>query len=164
MIDIYRYFKQKTGSSFSVKAFLGDHTYSFEWKEKATYESISCFETQAGCKLPNDYKDFLLVSNGASLFCIPEEASGFVFYPCEEIIQRTDDLRNLGYELPPNVYVIAECLHSPDVLLIDCAREKGYIIDGDVGYPPTNWNHLQYGFREFFLHLFETCGAEFWRW
>lgn len=164
MIDIYGYFKKKTGSSFSVNTFLGEHTYLFGWKDGLSIEEIIRFETQTGCKLPNEYKDFLLTTNGASLFSIPEEDSGFVFYSCEEIIQRTEDLRNMGYELSPNIYVIAECMHSPNIILVDCNRAKGYLIDGDVGYPPVNWNHLRYGYREFFMHLFETSGAEFWRW
>ena len=46
------------------------------WKNPATIEDIEVFEDRNQCSLPNDYKEFLLTSNGAIIFKSQYEDDG----------------------------------------------------------------------------------------
>lgn len=148
----------------TVRTVFGEETYCFSWNAPALPEDIQAFEKKNECKLPDDYKEFLLVSNGAVIYKSEYEDDGYKLLSIEEIEQVTQELKNEGYCISDMCYCFLECLFSDDVLLLDLQKERNYIIDGDIGYPVAEWEYINGDFNTFFIRLCQCNGAMFWRW
>lgn len=147
-----------------VKTVLGEETYYFMWNAPAAAEDILAFENRNECCLPNDYKEFLLISNGAILYKSEYEDDGYKLLSLEEIEKVTQEMRDDGYDIPDKCYCFLQCLFSDDVLLLDLKKETNCILDGDVGYPSDEWEYICSDINTFFIRLCQCNGAMYWRW
>ena len=151
-------------SKLQTTSLLGQtETYSFFWNPSISLDDIKKFETKTKVKLPTDYKDFLLVSNGGVIYNIESENSGYRLLGLNEIEQLTEELKEYGYEIPNGWYCFMECLFSDDVMFFDLSN-NARIIDGDMGYPIDEWNTINGSFRTFMTRMYQCNGAMFWRW
>ena len=76
----------------------------------------------------------------------------------------TQEMQEVGYDIPEKCYCFMQCLFSSDVLLFDLKRKTKYIMDGDVAYPSNQWVYINGGVNEFFVRLCQCNGAMYWRW
>lgn len=93
--------------------------------EGATEEQISCFETTNGIKLPKQYKDWLLFSDGGECF-LP---AGVQFYGVahKPLIDVEDDSR------PDENYIVIGALASGDPILCEKFSERISIYNQTAG-------------------------------
>lgn len=147
---------------------LGEETYCFTWNAPARAKDIQNFEKRNNCSLPNDYKEFLLASNGAILYNLESESeygdSGYKLLSLQEMEEFTQEMKDDGYDIPDKCYCFLQCLFSDDILLLDLQREKNYILDGDIGYPSDEWNYISCDINTFFIRLCQCNGDMYWRW
>ena len=74
----------------------------FKWKEPATALEINDFEEKHNIILPEDFKKFLKISNGAVLFeDIQYGQWGCKIYGLDEITDISNEVKSWGYELKP---------------------------------------------------------------
>lgn len=78
----------------SVEGFT--YTAKFEFNDSALESDLDHFQKETGWSLPDDYKKFLLIHNGALLFAHVEYAGGFDLLSLKEI-----PLEHLDY-MPKN--------------------------------------------------------------
>lgn len=165
LMNVLKELAKKASKKETIKTVLEETTYCFYWNAPATTASLEAFEIQYNCILPTDYKDFLLISNGAVIFKSEHEDDGYKLLGLEEIENETQELRRLGYDIPNNWYCFIQCLFNDDILLFDLQNSGSYyIIDGDVGYPPAEWKRFESDVNKFFIKLFQCNGSMYWRW
>ena len=82
----------------------------------------------------------------------------------EEIELVTQEIRNEGYDISDSWYCFIQCLFCDDILLLDLNKEKNYIVDGDVGYPSSEWEYINSDINTFLARLCQCNGAVYWRW
>lgn len=164
MMNVLKELNKKIKGKFTVKTVLGDETYCFMWNAPASVEDINAFEKRNGCRLPDDYKEFLLIANGAIIYKSEYEDDGYKLLGIEDIENVTNEMKNDGYYISDGCYCFVQCLFSDDVLLLDVKRENNYIIDGDVGYPSEKWEYINADLNTFFIRLCQCNGAMYWRW
>lgn len=148
----------------TIKTLLGEEMYCFHWNDPATIEGIESFELRNQCSLPNDYKEFLLTSNGGIIFKSEYEDDGYKLLSIEEMEEVTQEMKDYGYDISDKCYCFIQCLFSDDVLLLDLKRQTNYIIDGDVGYPSIDWEYIKSDVNKFFIRLCQCNGSMYWRW
>lgn len=141
----------------------------FSWGNPASEEEIHEFELLNNMKLPKSYKEFLKISNGATIYeDIEYGGGGFKLLGLNEILESTKDRIKWGYDLKDYYIVFAEVMGNSDFLLFDLKKneEKGkdYIIDGDTGYPVDEWAYIKGDFIHFINRLITTNGSVYWRW
>ena len=163
-MNILKQLVKTVNDKVTVKTLLGEETYCFHWNTPATIEDVEKFEFRNQCSLPNDYKEFLLTSNGAIIFKSEDEDDGYKLLSVEELEEVTQEMRDVCYDIPNKCYCFAQCLFSDDVLLLDLRRKTNYIIDGDVEYPSTAWGYIKSDVNQFFIRLCQCNGAMYWRW
>lgn len=164
MMNILKELVKRANEKVMVKSVLGEETYCFMWNAPATAEAIQSFENRNKCSLPNDYKEFLLISNGAILYKSEYEDDGYKLLSLEEMEEVTQEMKDDGYDISDKCYCFLQCLYSDDVLLFDLQKETNYIIDGDVGYPSDEWEYIGSDINTFFIRLCQCNGAMYWRW
>ena len=147
-----------------IKTVLGEETYYFMWNAPATAEDIQAFENRNECSLPDDYKESLLISNGAILYKSEYEDDGYKLLSLEEVEEVTQEMKDDGYDISDKCYCFLQCLFSNDVLLLDLQKKTNYIMDGDVGYPSDEWKYIGSDINTFFIRLCQCNGAMYWRW
>lgn len=150
----------------TVKTIFGEEIYGFYWNEPAKVEKIEAFENRNKCRIPMDYREFLLISNGAIIYKSESEYEddGYKLLGIEEIELVTQEMRDEGYDISDNWYCFIQCLFCDDILLLDLDKEKNYIVDGDVGYPSSEWEYINSDINTFFARLCQCNGAVYWRW
>lgn len=141
----------------------------FDWNSPATDEDLEQFEKSTGIALPDDYKAFLKISNGATLFKDVEYGQwGCQILALDQLIVATQDLRNYGQDLTEASIVFATWLGDGDTLLFDLRKYqnegKNYIIDGDAGYNFEEWEYIKGNFGKWIDRLIVSQGAKYWRW
>lgn len=146
--------------------FLGEA--SFEWNEPAEEESIKKIEVEIGL-LPDAYKEFLRISNGAFMFRdIKYGQWGCHILRVEELLSVTNQVKKRGYKLSESWIVYATWLGDGDLLIFDLSKynagERNYIIDGDQGYQTDEWDYIKGDFSKWFDRLIVAQGAKYWRW
>ena len=121
--------------------------------------------SEQNLKLPKEYKDFLLMANGAILFNTDEE-SGYQLLSIEEAISLTKEMKEVGYDLKDEWLIFMTNLFDSDMLLFDLNKidTKRYIIDGISEYSSDQWKYLKCDFRIFMNRLFRLNGVNYWRW
>lgn len=138
---------------------------SFEFYNPITIEHINNFELSNNIVLPDSYKEFLQISNGAILFRdIKYDQWGCKILSIEELINKTNYIKKIGYNIKESWIVFAEWLGDGDTLLFDLERLKDYIIDGDSGYNTNKWEYLNGNFENFLDRLIVSQGSKYWRW
>lgn len=163
-MNILKELVKRVKSDITVKTLLEEETYCFQWNAPTTIEDIQVFEYRNKCSLPNDYKEFLLTSNGAIIFRSMCEDDGYKLLSIEEMEEVTQEMRDDGYDIPDKCYCFVKCLFSDDVLLFDLQKQTNYIMDGDVGYPSNEWEYIKSDVNTFFIRLCQCNGAMYWRW
>lgn len=166
IMNILKKLANTVSEKITVKTLLGEETYCFYWNPPAMIEDIEDFELRNQCSLPNDYKEFLLTSNGAIIFRSEDENEddGYKLLSVEEMEKVTQELEDDGYDISDKCYCFTQCLWSDDVLLFDLRKKTNYIIDGDVGYPSMEWEYIKSDVNKFFVRLCQCNGAMYWRW
>lgn len=164
IMNILKELVNKVNEKVMVKTLLGEETYYFMWNAPATAEAIQAFENRNECSLPNDYKEFLLTSNGAILYKSEYEDDGYKLLSLEEVEEVTQEMKDDGYDISDKCYCFLQCLFSDDVLLLDLQKETNYIMDGDVGYHSDEWEYIDSDVNTFFIRLCQCNGAMYWRW
>lgn len=141
----------------------------FEWNTPTNDKDISKFESETGVVLPDSYKRFLKLSNGASLFKDTQYGQwGCVLLGLNDILRVTNEVKDRGYELENLWVVFAIWLGDGDVLVFDLGKhklgEKNYILDGDQGFQTDDWEYLKGDFEKLIDRLIVAQGAKYWRW
>lgn len=141
----------------------------FEWNNPAAEGDIINLENQTGHLLPEDYKNFLKISNGATLFKdLAYGQWGCNMLKTENIWDETQKHLKRGYQLMDSWIIIAKWLGDGDVVLIDLEKYKNgdanYLIDGDEGYQTNDWDYIKGGFKKWLDRLIVAQGAKYWRW
>jgi hypothetical protein len=141
----------------------------FKWNQPADSEEIQQFEILNGIKLPETYKEFLGISNGATLFKDVKYGQwGCEILGLNELMQMTLESKNRGYHIKDKWIVFATWIGDGDILLFDITKsnenEKNYIIDGDQGYQTDEWDYIKGGFENWIDRLIVAQGAKYWRW
>ena len=95
-VNVLKELANKKNDKIMVKTILGEEIYCFSWNEAANPESIKNFEDKNKCVLPNDYKEFLLTSNGAIIYKSEYEDDGYKLLSIEEIEKVTQEMKNDG--------------------------------------------------------------------
>lgn len=147
-----------------VKNIFFEENYQFFWNKPATEAEIEDFSKDAGFKIPPDYRELLMATNGAVIFKSKYEDDGYRLLSLRELKIVNQELKNVGYDIPDGYLCFCQCLFSEDILLIDSNRNKNYIVDGDMGYPCSMWKHLSGDFNSFLINLCLCNGSNFWRW
>jgi len=168
-MSILEQIKLKAANSkyLEYKNILGEvGKWGFTWNAPATQSEIEKLEKEKGIFLPYEYKKFLLLSNGATLFETSGEESGYKFLGITEIILSTEEMKQWGYDLKEEWFVFMKVLYSYDVLIFDLSQKdtNKYIIDGDVGYPSREWTYLSGGIDKLFARMYQCNGSMYWRW
>lgn len=152
-------------NEFCFCSLLGDQRkYIFEWKDPVSEEQIDSFVKKTGHILPKEYIDFLKISNGATIYKSKYEDDGYKLFGLDQLLKKTEELNEWGYDIESSWLCFCQCLFSNDVLLIDLKKERNYILDGDVGYPSNEWEYLNGDFNTFMARLYQCNGAMYWRW
>lgn len=141
----------------------------FEWKTPATAGEIQDFETKYGITMPNSFKDFLKITNGATLFKdVLYGQWGCKIHGLDEMIDVTNQVNNWGYNLKQGWLVFATWLGDCDILVFDLnknvAEGNSYIIDGEQGERMDDWINIRGDFSKWIDRLIVAQGAKYWRW
>jgi len=141
----------------------------FEWNSSVTDIEISKFEKENSLQLPESYKEFLRISNGAILFKDMQYSQwGCKILGLEDLISTTKKVTEWGYKLNPSWLVYATWLGDVDLLIFDldkyASKERNYIIDGEQGEPVGNWCNIKGDFSKWIDRLIISQGAKYWRW
>jgi hypothetical protein len=141
----------------------------FSWNSPLNNEALERFEKEKKIILPEDYKKFLKISNGAILFRDTEYGQwGCKLLSIEDIINETKRIKKNGYEIKDGDLVFATWFGDGDFLIFDSEVYKNekinYIIDGDQGYNSIDWEHLKGTFTQFIDRLIVSQGSKYWRW
>lgn len=141
----------------------------FEWNKPAAEEEIQQFEVLNGINLPESFKEFLKISNGAMLFKDTKYGQwGCNILGLNELIKITCEVKNRGYDISEKWLVFAKWIGDGDMLIFDLekynAGERNYIIDGDEGYQTDDWEYIKGGFDKLIDRLIVAQGAKYWRW
>jgi hypothetical protein len=141
----------------------------FNWNIAATSQDIMTFENSNHIILPEEYKEFLKISNGALMFKdIKYGQWGCNILGLNDILNITNRKKEEGYRLKNYMIVFATWLGDCDVLVFDLNKyntgEKHYIIDGDQGYQTSDWLYIRGDFGKWIDRLIVAQGAKYWRW
>lgn len=141
----------------------------FIWNDPATIEEIIKFEYINHIILPEEYKDFLQISNGAILYKDIEYGQwGCKILGLTEIITVTNRMKEYRKALKNSYIAFAEWLGDGDILLFDleklASEKRNYILDGDEGYEVESWDYIKGDFGRWLDRLIVAQGAKYWRW
>lgn len=130
----------------------------FEWNDPVSDNEITRFENDNNIYLPESYKQFIKLSNGATLFKdIQYGQWGCKINGLNELIEITKQVKEWGYFLKPNWLVYATWLGDLDVLIFDLDRvrgdDKNYIIDGEQGEKVEKWRSITGDFSTWLINL-----------
>ncbi|WP_338542385.1 SMI1/KNR4 family protein [Paenibacillus tundrae] len=130
------------------------------FNEPADESDLIEFQRKLGFELPNDYINFLKISNGCSLFDHPQHGGEAYLYKWQDIQEATYESSNEGYLKIAYIY--------QDNIVIDLKKYsegsnnylmvKGYIDNFDESRP-FNMN-----FELWFDRFIISQGDKFWDW
>ena len=164
----------------------------FEWNQPASELDIMLYEKNSGIILPQSYKKFLKLSNGAILFkdkkygqwgCSIYFASpltifllfkdkkygqwGCKVYGASELTAINEQIRTWR-QIPDSWLVFATWIGDGDMLMFDInkykAGEKDYIIDGDECDSENDFCYIKGDFEKWIDRLIVSQGSKYWRW
>lgn len=132
-------------------------------------EEIDKFEKTNNITLPDSYKEFLQITNGATLFKDMKYGQwGCNILSIDELYKKTNYLRDVGFLIKDCWLIFAEWLGDGDILLFDLDKikklSKDYILDGDEGYNSIKWEYIKGDFEDWIDRLIVSQGSKYWRW
>jgi len=141
----------------------------FEWKKAASKHELLNFERKNSIVLPESFKEFLLLSNGATLFKdIKYGQWGCTIYGLDDLLEITNKAKTWGYDINSNWLVFASWIGDCDVLIFDLRKsrnnENNYIIDGNSSESVNDWQPIKGDFSKWFDRLVVAQGCKYWRW
>ena len=141
---------------------LGDKDYyRFSWKKGLAIQQIIQFEKENNIHIPDEYKRFLQMSNGADLFIVDDDYSSYHLLSLEEMFEETVSMKECGYDIRDNL-AFFQMEQSDDFLMID---PEGEMITYCLAeYDSSEWVRMHTGFNNFMLRLFWANGHPFWEW
>jgi len=140
------------------EGFVTDATFTFN--EPLTDKEINQFMQKLGYELPDDYRAFLKICNGCSLFDHP-------VYGGESYLYKLEDILSLTYEDPSEGYLKLGYFYQ-DNIVIDLKKYK----DGQSNYLLVK-GHIDHFYEareinmnfELWFDRFIMCqGSKFWNW
>jgi len=140
----------------------------FEWQQPATDEDILNLENK-GITLPDSYKDFLKISNGASLFKDKKYGQwGCKIYGTNELVEINKKIRLWREKFLDLWLVFATWIGDEDVLIFDMDKYnsgvKKYILDGDECDSEDEFCYINGDFEKWIDRLIVSQGSKYWRW
>ena len=135
----------------------------FEWEKPASDGEIKGFEETNGIMLPQIFKDFIKISNGAVLFKdIKYGQWGCKILGLNELMDMAMHVKKMGYQLKPEWIVFATWLGDGDILIFDLKKsssgDKNYIVDGEQGEKINNWPTINGDFAKWLDRLIVSQG------
>ncbi|MGE7270242.1 SMI1/KNR4 family protein [Brevibacillus panacihumi] len=135
---------------------------SFYWEEPASVKEIEEVNQKIGWSIPEEYKSFLLMHNGASLFI--NDGGTMRLYPLNEIVDYYNESQENNYGHPAHWYLIGVYHGVAEYLYIDSERvkqgRKDYLIFESIG----DFTRLKCDFEEWLDRLIVCQGEQFWLW
>lgn len=139
----------------------GGDTYSFTFlfNEGASGNEILSFEKDNQIVLPPDYKEFLQLHNGATLFS--SYGGGFLLLSLKE---SEDIMKRLGDTLPQGYYPVGYAdgemilINSSEVVKED--RQTNYLYFWSTGEK----QQLNLNFEIWLIRFIQASGSYFWQW
>lgn len=131
-----------------------------KFNEPATLEEIAAFEEKTGWVIPEDYKNFLLITNGCRLFDHPEYGGENHLYSLDEIISYAVDEPFEGR------YTIAY-LYGDHLVIDSNLYQKGhpnYLLVKDKIASFKDAFELHMNFELWFDRFIISQGSKFWTW
>lgn len=146
----------------SIKKINGDiylgeaefDTFSCQFNPPINDDEICNFEKIFSCKIPDDFKEFLKISNGLSFF----NSSDFQLYSLNQIKEKL-----LENDYLKGVYPIGYFLEDEILIKSDEINNDYYIYVGDV-YSIDEFYKIEYNFTLFLDRLLSSNINNFWRW
>ena len=140
-----------------------------EWNAPATDFDIIEYEKEKNIELPEQYKTFLKISNGATLFKDKEYCQwGCKICGLHELDIVNKKARTIHEDLPNTWLVFATWLGDSDMIIFDMNKynsaRKNYIIDGDECDSIEDYNYINGDFEKWIDRLIVAQGAKYWRW
>ncbi|MDR9507684.1 SMI1/KNR4 family protein [Brevibacillus agri] len=139
----------------------------FTWNESASIEDVESICRTTGWVIPDDYKSFLLIHNGASLFS--SEGSCFRLHPLSEIKEYFNDYHHnedvlYKFAYPPEWYMIGTYHGFGEYAFIDSDRVTQGRTDYLIFVEEGSITRTKLNFEEW-LDRFIVCqGEHFWNW
>lgn len=135
---------------------------TFQLNPSASYNEIVYMEQSIGKILPKEYKEFLLLYNGARLYDY-EGIDGFQLLSCSEIV-KANSLAKATFEEDWNDYLIifAKYIGESNYLAFNISDDNQNVIDCYFEELPSDWVSIAKNFNEFLLSLFEFSGNKYW--
>lgn len=134
------------------------------WSEGANEAGVKSLIDKRNWYFPQDYREFLLTSNGCTLFAHPSYGGGIDLLDIERMTRIHEEMGNI----PDHWYPIAWTNHTSGVICIDSHRCRDnvlpyiYFLDAieheDAAIP------IYCGFKTWFERLITCQGKEFWLW
>ncbi|MCI5583980.1 MAG: SMI1/KNR4 family protein [Lachnospiraceae bacterium] len=163
-MNILKELAGKINGQIVLRTALDEENCSFLWNEPATIEEIEAFEKKHQCSFPEAYKEFLLISNGATLFKTESGSNGYQLLSLKEMEEETQEIREDGYIISDKCYCFIKFLFNGDVLFLDLDKKFNYILDGNMRRHSYKWEYINSDINTFFEHLCQCNGATYWRW
>ena len=116
-MNILKELAGKINGQIVLRTALDEENCSFLWNEPATIEEIEAFEKKHQCSFPEAYKEFLLISNGATLFKTESGSNGYQLLSLKEMEEETQEIREDGYIISDKCYCFIKFLFNGMLLL-----------------------------------------------
>ena len=131
------------------------YTAEFIFNKPATQKDINKFTLKTNWTIPSDYKDFLLLHNGATFFS-HEYGDAFYFYSLEEIMNFYDK------EIHKNCYPIGRYTDTGDIVINNSRCQKNsekYMML--IGIEVVDF---QCNFKTWLDRMIVAQGEKYWEW
>jgi len=141
----------------------------FEWNTPASDSDIFEYERNNNVSLPESYKEFLKISNGAILFKDKQYGQwGCKICGINELNIVNEKVRAIRGNFPDSWLVFATWLGDTDLLIFDLSKynsgEKKYILDGDECDSEDEFDYINGDFEKWLDRLIVAQGSKYWRW
>ncbi len=137
-------------------------TVEFKWENSATDTEISQFENDNKIILPEDYKKFLKISNGTTLFM---DTWGYQIYGLSEIMEETEKAKWPDFK--DTWLVFGRHQSDGDLYIFDLEKvknnEKVYLLYGMECDHPSDYFYLG-SFGTWLDRLIVSQGSQYWLW
>lgn len=163
-MNILKILKDSINGEITLRTALKEEVCTFSWNEPAAREEIEAFEEKHHCRFPEAYREFLLVSNGATLFKTESGTNGYQLLSLKEMEEETEEMKEYGYTLSDQCICFFKFLYSADMLFFDFDKKFNYILDGNMRRQVYKWEYINEDINTFFEHLCQCNGEVYWRW
>lgn len=138
-------------------AYLGEGGFDpfiIAFQTPATEAAITSFEKKTGCKIPEDYKKFLLFTNGVIFY----GAGDFRLFDIDEVLEVT-----MMMEYKKGIYIIGYFLEDYIVVNSDEISTGKYLYFGPAIFA-TDFKPFEHNFEVFLDRLLMSQIQKYWDW